>query len=197
MDYRRVSSGIFIVFLALAYAIRIPHLRRRKKIKEDRTTSLEWLILPMSFIGMQVMPVIYFASGSLAFADYIPPAPLGFAMMIAGAVISATSLWLLWRSHRDLGMNWSNRVLIREGQTLITEGIYAHIRHPIYAAHWLWTFAQALLIWNWMAGFAGIIAFAPVYFNRVPREEDMMTSHFGDDYREYMSRTGRILPRLK
>jgi protein-S-isoprenylcysteine O-methyltransferase Ste14 len=33
-------------------------------------------------------------------------------------------------------------------------------------------------------------------FYRIPREEQMMIGQFGDDYRSYMRRTGRILPKF-
>jgi len=36
-----------------------------------------------------------------------------------------------------------------------------------------------------------------MYVMRVPREEQLMCEHFGQQYREYMAATGRLLPRLK
>jgi protein-S-isoprenylcysteine O-methyltransferase Ste14 len=81
-------------------------------------------------------------------------------------------------------------------QTLITHGVYRTIRHPMYASGSLLSLAQALLLQNWVAGPAGVVAFLPLYFVRVPREEQMMLDHFGDDYRSYAAQTGRIVPRL-
>ncbi len=36
----------------------------------------------------------------------------------------------------------------------------------------------------------------PLYLYRIPREEHMMLAKFGEDYRRYMPRTGRIIPRF-
>jgi protein-S-isoprenylcysteine O-methyltransferase Ste14 len=66
----------------------------------------------------------------------------------------------------------------------------------MYASGWLLSLAQALLLQNWVAGPAGVVAFLPLYFVQVPREERMMLDHFGDDYRNYAAQTGRIVPRL-
>ena len=66
----------------------------------------------------------------------------------------------------------------------------------MYASGWLWAVSQALLLHNWIAGLAGLVAFVPLYFIRVPREERMMLDNFGDAYRAYAARTGRIVPRL-
>jgi protein-S-isoprenylcysteine O-methyltransferase Ste14 len=66
----------------------------------------------------------------------------------------------------------------------------------MYTAFWLWTLAQAILLPNWIAGFAGILGFGTLYLIRVGREEEMLLETFGDEYRDYMRRTGRVIPRL-
>jgi protein-S-isoprenylcysteine O-methyltransferase Ste14 len=66
----------------------------------------------------------------------------------------------------------------------------------MYASMWLWGTAQALLLQNWIAGWAGLVLFVPMYVLRVPREERMMLEQFGEAYREYRNRTGRVVPRL-
>src|SRR5262249_32252909 len=127
----------------------------------------------------------------LGFADYhLPPfAPWCGAALIVG------SLWLFWRSHADLGLNWSQTLELRKGHQLITHGVYRSIRHPMDASIWLWCVGQGLLLENWLAGWYALASFAVLYFVRTPREERMMCEAFGEEYREYLSRTGRLFPR--
>ena len=66
----------------------------------------------------------------------------------------------------------------------------------MYAAIWLFSIAQGLLLQNWLAGWSAFAAFALMYFIRVPIEENMMQEHFGQKYLDYMQITGRIIPRL-
>ena len=66
----------------------------------------------------------------------------------------------------------------------------------MYSAFWLWAFAQALLLPNWVAGFSGLVGFGILFFGRVSREEGIMLETFGDQYREYMVRTYRVLPKI-
>ena len=66
----------------------------------------------------------------------------------------------------------------------------------MYASEWLWIVAQALLLRNRIAGPAGAASFLPLYALRVPREERMMLERFGEEYRAYMTGTGRVIPRL-
>jgi protein-S-isoprenylcysteine O-methyltransferase Ste14 len=76
----------------------------------------------------------------------------------------------------------------------VTSGVYRHVRHPMYSAFWLWAIAQALLLPNWIAGPAGLVGFGTLFFLRIGREEQLMIEAFGDEYRDYMRRTSRVLP---
>jgi protein-S-isoprenylcysteine O-methyltransferase Ste14 len=67
----------------------------------------------------------------------------------------------------------------------------------MYSSQLLFGLAQAFLLQNWLAGTGGRVAFLLLYLVRVPREERMMLDHFGDAYRAYAARTGRILPRFR
>ena len=56
---------------------------------------------------------------------------------------------------------------MREGHTIVTEGVYRFIRYLMYASIWLWGIAQTLLLQNWIAGWASIVLFMPMYVLRV------------------------------
>jgi protein-S-isoprenylcysteine O-methyltransferase Ste14 len=103
-------------------------------------------------------------------------------------------LWLFYRTHRDLGQNWSVSLDLRERHTLVTTGVYGVVRHPMYSGFWLMAVAQLLLLPNWIAGPAGLIGFGILFFGRLRREEEMMITAFGDEYRTYMRRTSRVIP---
>ena len=132
----------------------------------------------------------YRLAGQPKFADYLFQPALAWA----GSAVFASSLWLFYRTHKDLGRNWSVTLEIRDRHALVTSGVYRHVRHPMYSAFWLWAFAQALLLPNWIAGPAGLIGFGTLFFLRINREEQLMIETFGDDYRHYMIRTSRVLP---
>lgn len=156
----------------------------------------EKLFLGLAGLGNTVVPLLYILTRRLDRADCRLPHRPRTALAFAGALLLPPAVWLLWRSHADLGRAWSPVVEVRQEQALVTGGVYRHIRHPMYAAHWLWAIAQALLLQNWIAGPANLATYAPLYFRRVPQEEALMLERFGDDYRAYMARTGRVVPRL-
>ncbi len=165
---------------------------RNNKIVLSRRTPLEMILLTVAFIGMLLIPLIYLFTPRLDFADYQLPPWTAWV----GTLLFLPALWLLWRSHADLGHNWSETLEVRKGHELITKGVYKQIRHPMYAAILLWGLAQPWLLHNWMAGWSHLVSFLPLYLLRVPHEETLMNEQFGEAYHTYMQRTGRIFSHL-
>lgn len=185
---------LFFVGIVASFIIRYPYHQQNKKnqITSDRKTAQEKFLLTLVFWGMLVIPIVYLFTPLFSFADYQLP----IWVNITGVVMYVVSMYLFWRSHHDLGQNWSPTLEVRADHTLITSGIYQNIRHPMYTSVWLWCLGQALLLPNYIAGFAGLITFGTLYFLRVGNEEKMMLDQFGNEYQSYMQRTGRILPKL-
>lgn len=177
--------------------IRLPYERRRQQVRlaVDRADRLEQTVVGLLFVGVLALPAVYSATSWLRRADYPVDQRTQRRMGIAGTLLMAIALWLFSRSHRDLDLNWSPSLQLRDEHQLIANGVYRRIRHPMYASQWLYSLAQALLLPNWIAGCAGLLAFAPLYSIRVPREEAMMREQFGAAYSDYERRTGRIIPR--
>jgi protein-S-isoprenylcysteine O-methyltransferase Ste14 len=174
------------------FSIRYPHDRRSRRtpkaLQTDRTREL--VLLTISFSGMFIFPAIFVFADAPKFANY------QFQPLLAwlGVAVFAASLWLFHRTHKDLGRNWSVTLAIRAQHALVTHGVYSRVRHPMYSAFFMWAVAQALLLPNWIAGPAGLIGFGTLFFCRVGREERLMAEIFGDQYRQYVARTHRIIP---
>ena len=189
-----IFTAIYFVGVLAEIIIRAPLNQKRKqeKMSEQRVTSQEKTLLGLLFLAMFLVPVIYGATNWLDFANYGLPGWAGWL----GVLLLAVAIFVFWRAHADLGLNWSPSLEIREKHELITRGIYSVIRHPMYASQWLWVIAQPLLLQNWIAGFLNLLVFIPFYFLRVRAEEQLMMETFGDQYRAYMQKLGRVLPRL-
>ena len=64
----------------------------------------------------------------------------------------------------------------------------------MYASFYLMAIGQALLIPNWIAGPASLIAFTLMFFLRLKPEEQMMVDRFGAKYTDYRAKTKRLIP---
>jgi protein-S-isoprenylcysteine O-methyltransferase Ste14 len=194
MNILQPWNVVFFVGLVVYFFIRhifIQRTRGERKAVSKFDRLEKWLLAAM-FPPVLLLPLLYLFTPLLTFADYrLPP-----VVPWLGAAIMIGSLWLFWRAHADLGQNWSVSLEVRDGHELVTHGVYQTIRHPMYASIWLWGIAQGMLLQNWLAGWSVIPAFAAMYFLRVPREEELMVDTFGNEYRNYMRRSGRLVPRL-
>ena len=188
-----IFEVIFLVGFVAGTVIRKIYMAkgRGSKTASRRKSVVDIVLIGSAGVGLAA-PLFYLFSPWLDFANYDLPGWFGWV----GTPVFAGAILLLWRSHTDLGRNWSATLMIRQEHSLITDGIYRHIRHPMYTAHLLWAIAQGLLLQNWLAGWAFLVISVPFYLVRVPKEEQMMLEHFGEKYRKYMSRTGRIIPRI-
>jgi protein-S-isoprenylcysteine O-methyltransferase Ste14 len=182
-----------ISFVAIL-AIRTPHSIRNRQnvIVAARRDLNERVLLGAMFLTMMVLPLLEIGTGLLAWADYRLPNYL----TTVGAALQLPALCMFWRAHADLGRNWSPGLEVRADHGLVSRGVYAHVRHPMYAAIWLLVLTQPLLIHNWIAGVLVVPAFATMWLMRVPREEALMRQTFGAAYDEYCRRTGRLWPKF-
>jgi protein-S-isoprenylcysteine O-methyltransferase Ste14 len=195
---KRAFGMVYFLGMLAEVVIRVPHEQRRRqtRMKLERVDWSERTLLVLMFVSMFFIPLVYTFTSRLDGADYRLPREARESAGGVGMIILAMAVWLFWRSHADLGRNWSPSLELREGHELVTEGVYRSVRHPMYASMWLWGVAQALLLQNWVAGWVSLVMFMPLYLLRVPREERMMLDEFGEEYRAYMDRTGRVIPRL-
>jgi protein-S-isoprenylcysteine O-methyltransferase Ste14 len=189
-----VSRFIWLGLCLVWFVLRVRPGRRSRKtpVRHSARDLREMVLLGCSLTGLGVLPCVYTFTGFPRSANY----PYTPAQTYAGIAVFLVALWLFYRTHRDLGHNWSVSLDLRERHTLVTSGIYATVRHPMYAGFFLMALAQLLLLPNWIAGPSGLVGFGLLSFGRVHREEAMMISAFGDEYRAYMQRTARVVPWL-
>jgi len=113
--------------------------------------------------------------------------------MLLGLIALLLFIWV----HRSHGSNLSVRLQIKESQTLLTDGPYRWIRHPMYTAFYVLHIAVFFLTANWFIGLTWLAGLTIIIILRVKREEAMLLARFGEKYDSYMEGTGRFLPRIK
>ena len=174
------------------FIIRYPYARRARRTQTLRKVGAtrERLLLSGATLGLFAIPAAYLVTGGPRAANY----PLNFVAVAIGAALFVVSLWLFRRSHKDLGRNWSASLEIRSEHRVVRGGVYARIRHPMYASFWLWGLAQAFLLPNAVAALSGLVFVGILFFARVRHEEQMLIAALGEDYRVYMGETKRIIP---
>ena len=125
----------------------------------------------------------------------LPASPLrdGFAVILCAASVGLIGFTL--GTHREPLSLWHQQE--DAPARLVTWGAYSRVRHPFYLS-----FLLALL--GCVAAFphaatAALLLYACVQLNRTAAREErrLLASAFGAEYAAYLSRTGRLLPRLR
>jgi protein-S-isoprenylcysteine O-methyltransferase Ste14 len=163
-------------------------MNRVNDIKKKR----ESILVAVQGITMMILPLVW------VFTPFLDIFDAGFPIWLrfVGIGLLVASMYLFYVVHRTLGKNWSPVLDMHEDHELICEGVYKHIRHPMYTQIWMWVFGTLITCSNWLLGSVSIVAWAVLYFLRVPDEERMMEEQFGEEYQDYKKRTGRLLPRV-
>ncbi len=145
-------------------------------------------VLGLSFWGALFTYLI--SPGTMAWsavpvADWLRWGGVGLGLLAGG---------LLYWTLRHLGTNLTDTVVTRAEATLVTSGPYGWVRHPFYVTSLLLVLSISLIMANWFIGLLGLFLFL-FFVLRAPLEEQKLAERFGDEYRAYIQRTGRFLPR--
>jgi len=114
----------------------------------------------------------------------------------AGAGVMLVCVPLIYWVFSSLGKNVTTTVAIRAQHSLVTEGPYRWVRHPLYTVGFLSFMGLSLLAANWFILLMLLLG-TPVIAERTHIEEARLVERFGQQYRDYMRNTGRYLPKLR
>jgi len=190
--YRAVMIAGMAVFAPVGLYYRIRAHRAGGSVgRREEGWFMLLTLRPIAAVSMASFVAYLIEPRWMAWAHVpLPPAlrwcgaPIG---LLAGALI-------VWTFH-NLGTNLTDTVVTRAGATLVTRGPYRWVRHPFYAAFALAVIANSLMTANAFVAGSATTAFLLVVA-RTRKEEENLIRRFGDEYRDYMRRTGRFVPRV-
>jgi protein-S-isoprenylcysteine O-methyltransferase Ste14 len=129
----------------------------------------------------------------MAWSSILLPAGLRWL----GAAVGLGAVPLVYWVVSSIGNNISETFLTKEKHVLVTHGPYRWVRHPLYSSATIALVSLSTLAANWFMLAMACVAFIGMAALVVPREEAELIRKFGDEYREYVRRTGRFAPRLR
>lgn len=109
-----------------------------------------------------------------------------FIVMLLSNLLLIAGIWLIFSG-------WEQ--VYRAQGRLVTDGVYAYIRHPQYSGIFIvtlgfmiqWPTLATLILWPFVIG---------MYVKLARREEQDVLKEFPEDYAEYMKRTPMFIPRI-
>jgi len=121
-----------------------------------------------------------------------------FAVLAVLSYLFAAFLELKCRRYLKLKILMGGPELAQDPSagSLLSEGIYSRIRHPRYLSVFFGSLAVALFA-NYLASWLLMVLLIPVIYVLAIIEERELVERFGGDYRRYMERVPRFVPRSR
>jgi protein-S-isoprenylcysteine O-methyltransferase Ste14 len=116
------------------------------------------------------------------------------ALTVAGAVLICLGFGLRYWAVAVLGRHFRTTVEIDKDQTIVQTGPYRFIRHPSYAGALLFFTGYGLVSQNVVALLACLLLPAAALVYRIKVEEEAFIRELGKAYKDYRSRTKRLIP---
>lgn len=190
--YRVVFAAVVLTGLVVA-----GRLRSRADRTGGRVSRTEDPIPIRIALGATAGP---FLAGSLAWLvnpgwmewGALPlPAFFRWTAVVVALAAVAVGAWIL----DMLGRNVTPTSAVREDATLVTEGPYRRVRHPLYTNSLFFYGSLGVVAANAFLLACAIATFLVLAW-RSRIEEARLEKRFGRAYREYRDRSGRFLPPL-
>ncbi|MFH1923252.1 MAG: isoprenylcysteine carboxylmethyltransferase family protein [Planctomycetota bacterium] len=176
------------------------HLRYRTAAGGLPRTARErwmWVAWMPAVLLWQVLP--YLASHSshaaLATPEFLGQYPALEIVRWGAAVLAVLAFGLTIPCWLGMGRNWSMAIVPRKRSRLVTNGMFARVRHPIYALSILLMGATMIVTASPAMTLAGIVHITMICLKALSEETHLRQVH-GQQYADYCSRTGRFLPRV-
>jgi protein-S-isoprenylcysteine O-methyltransferase Ste14 len=195
------ATTVWTYWLSVVGMVVRSHLRYRTSaggLPRAIRERVMWVVWVPAIVLWQVVP--YLASVSshplLALPPLVRGNPLAAASRWAGAAFAVSAFLLTIPCWLGMGRCWSMAIVPKKRTRLITEGMFAHVRHPIYALSILLMLGTVLVVPS--AAMIGVAAVhvVMIYLKTVSEERYLRETH-GAKYTEYCRRTGRFLPRIR
>lgn len=196
-----MNDTIFRILAAIIFVIgaAISTYFRRKADRADREkVSLKeeglFITLGLRVFGLALWLGIltYLINPAwVSFARLDLPEGARWVGVAMGVLADLLAYWVF----SNLGNNVSPTVVTRSAHRLVTSGPYRWVRHPLYSMGMVSYLGFALIAENGLLAALAVLVFALLVV-RLPKEEARLLERFGQEYRAYMQRTGKFLPRL-
>jgi protein-S-isoprenylcysteine O-methyltransferase Ste14 len=145
-------------------------------------------------------PNVRILPGVLPTSESAVPAPgrgalrAGIAVSVVTVAIAAGSGRLIATAVRTLGKQWALRARLVEDHKLITVGLYAYVRNPIYTGMLGMLVATGLATEHGIALPIAVVIFAVGMVIRARSEEKLLWAVFGEEFEGYARRVPAVLP---
>jgi protein-S-isoprenylcysteine O-methyltransferase Ste14 len=195
-----LTATIWVYWFAVGTMV----VRARRKtrqlaglVPEQRLERRMWLVLVPTIVLWIVLPWLALTRSQplLALPDFTRDVPAYATLRWLAAVCAVMCLALTAKCWRRMGSDWRMAVSETQKSALITDGLFARVRHPIYALQMLLMLCTAVIVPTIPIFVIAIVHLALMNIKARNEERHLLKAH-GARYEAYLGRTRRFFPRF-
>ncbi len=189
--FRLITVVVLVSALSISGYYRRKAERQGGKLDKSQGQGLLVVLRLIALVG--VLPLIGYLINPawVAWARFELPDWVRWIAAFCGLSMIPAIYWLF----STIGNNISPTQATRQNHQLVTSGPYRWIRHPLYTFGGIALAALTGLTTLWWLGIVWVLGMSVLLW-RTGREEANLIARFGDEYRQYMQRTGRYWPKV-
>jgi protein-S-isoprenylcysteine O-methyltransferase len=158
--------------------------RERAASRDRHSLAVLWGVISVS-VWLSISSVAWFPHAALPHRrDFCL---VGLGLFSFGVILRWSSIWYL-------GRYFTVDVSIAAEQRVIDSGPYRFIRHPSYTGALIAFVGFGFCLSNWISILCVTLPIVGAFLWRIHVEERALAEGLGDDYRNYMRRTKRLIP---
>lgn len=184
---------VIILLTIVLFLLRLVYwLIASKNIKNSSLSKklnfASWFLSLLFAYGVDILILLQL------FGVVIYPAPSSMFLSLTGFFLVFLGVSICIRARKNLGVNWSlgSQYQIKDGQQLITQGIYKYVRHPIYLGVILSSIGGEMVCHSYLS--ISFLAFFFVFYMQSRREDMLLLKQFGEKFKKYKKKTAMFIP---
>jgi protein-S-isoprenylcysteine O-methyltransferase Ste14 len=187
---QRYFAALTVVLLVGMVWVRALMMRRKgiRAMNFGRIDKKDFLIPPFALFYFYIVFAAAFNLPTVSRQELFHSGIVSWA----GVLLCLVGLFLVFLSLVSFGKSFRVGIDPDHPDRLITTGIFAFSRNPIYVAFGLVLLGQFLVFSNWIL-LAYLLAAVWLFRRQISREEEYLRSHYGQQYSEYCDRVRRYL----
>jgi protein-S-isoprenylcysteine O-methyltransferase Ste14 len=143
-----------------------------------------------------VVAMVLGLAGPLLAVTGVVPAESSGGVQVAGLILALAGFAATLAAQTGMGASWRIGVDPGERTQLVTTGVFAHVRNPIFTAMALAQLGVVLMVPTWVSVLALLALVGAVQLQVRAVEEPYLHAVHGAAYEHYAARAGRFVPRL-
>jgi len=157
-----------------------------KAMKFGQTDKSDFMIPPFAFFYFYIVFAAAFGFPTVTRQAFFQSAVVSWV----GVVLCLAGLCLLFLSLVSFGRSFRVGIDADHPNKLVTTGVFALSRNPVYVAFWLVLLGEFLIFPNWVL-MIYLLAAMWLFHRQVKREEQYLAKRYGQEYTDYCLRVRR------